>query len=60
MRADKATRRERRRAARKAKTRGCPCGRPGCEVGRGGGGGVLHCVRVRREVRRGGLMETMG
>jgi hypothetical protein len=44
--------RERRRAARKHKV-ACPCGRLGCEDGRGYG--IPRVVLKRREIRRGGL-----
>jgi hypothetical protein len=53
---DKIKVRERRKAARKFKVV-CPCGRVGCEIGRGPGGRVPVTVLRRREVRRGGLMD---
>lgn len=52
---DKSKRRERRRSARKHKV-ACPCGRLGCETGRGVN--LAPSILKRREVRRGGVAEV--
>lgn len=49
---EKVRRRLRRNATRKNKV-ACPCGKPGCETGRGHR--IPPSILKRREVRRGGV-----